>query len=161
MDEKTRKYHEERIEMVREWLEENVQVFLEPESVTLSDFTVNWDEFSGDFCVSFDSIELPDRLSFGLEASGKTKFYLPMFTSPLGVPASYAAIKITDKTDRAILKGLRETFPRLKGAGIDRKTGKETFYSTPPIDRIEKEVLEQAKKKVTSQYIKSVQLINV
>lgn len=46
------------IEQVKEWLNENVQVFPEPKSVTLFDFTVNWEEFSGWFP--------PNRESFSL-----------------------------------------------------------------------------------------------
>ena len=102
---------ERHVEQVMAWLEENVQVFLEPEAVTLSEFSVNWEDFSGDFNLSLDDVMLSRKVGFGLEASGKTRFYMPMFYSPLGAPASYAAIEITEKTRQAILTGLRQTFP--------------------------------------------------
>ena len=149
------------IERVGEWLDENVQVFPEPKTVTLSEFSIDWDEFSGEFRLSLDSVVLTGKLKFGLEASGKTTFYMPMFHSPLGAPASYPAIEITDRTRSAILKGLQETFPRLKGAGIDRQSGKQIRYDTPPIERIERAALEQAKRKVSKKYAIVVDLETV
>lgn len=140
------------IEEVRHWLEKNVQVFTEPKEVTLFEFSINWDEFSGEFRVAFDSVILSEKLRFGLEASGKTTFYLPMFHSPLGAPASYAAIEVSEKTHAAILKGLRQTIPRLKGAGIDRDTGNEITYHTPPIKRIASDILNEARRVVNERY---------
>lgn len=140
------------IEEVMHWLEENVEVFPEPEKVTLSEFSVNWEDFSGEFRVAFDSVVLSEKLRFGLEVSGKTRFYLPMFHSPLGAPASYSAVEISDKTHAAILKGLRETIPRVKGAGLDRNTGKEITYHTPPNERIDAEILSAAILKVNEDY---------
>jgi len=150
-----------RVEQVTHWLEENVQVVPEPKFVTLSAFSVNWTDFSGEFSVSFDSSALSEKLKFGLEASGKTCFQMPMFHSPLGVPASYAAIEITDQTHKAILKGLRETFPRLRGAGLDRKTGKSIACYTPSSERIEAHLLEQARNKVSMDYSITVELEDV
>lgn len=140
------------IEEVMQWLEENVEVFPEPEKVTLSEFSVNWEDFSGEFRVAFDSVTLSEKLRFGLEVSGKTRFYLPMFHSPLGAPASYRAVEISDKTQAAILKGLWETIPRVKGAGLDRNTGKEITYHTPPKERIDAEILSAAIRKVNEDY---------
>ncbi len=152
---------EQHVEQVRQWLENNVQVIAEPKSVILSGFSVDWERFSGDFSVSFDAVAVDERFSFGIDQSGKTQLYFPMFNSPLGAPASYAAIKLNDKTETAIIKGLRYTLPRVKAAGIDRKTGKETFYNTPVIERIDKEIFEQTKAKVTSGYSITISLCNL
>ena len=148
MNESTKQH----IEKVLQWLEENIQVFPEPKKVYLSDFSVNWEEFSGEFRVAFDSVVLSEKLRFDLEASGKTKFYLPMFHSPLGAPASYGAIEMSEKTHAAILKGLRETIPRIKGAGIDRDTGREITYNTPLNERIDADALIEARRKVNESY---------
>jgi hypothetical protein len=148
MDESIKKH----IKEVRQWLEENVQVFPEPEKVTLSEFSVNWEEFSGEFRVAFDSVVLSEKLRFGLELSGKTRFYLPMFHSPLGAPASYGAIDISEKTHAAILKGLHQTIPKIKGAGIDRDTGREIAFYTPPNERIGADALSEARRKVNKRY---------
>ena len=152
---------ESRYERVKDWLEENVQVYPEPELVRLYDFAIDWEDFSGEFRVAFDSVVLSEKLRFSLEASGKTTFSLPMFHSPLGVPASYAAIEITEKTHKAILKGLRETVPRVKGAGLDRETGKSVSFHTPPAERIDPAVLRNAKATVTGSYLIIVEVKNL
>ena len=119
---------------------------------------MNWNDFSGEFRVSFDSVVLAEKLEFGLYEDGKTIFHLPMFESPLSTPASYCAIKISDNTYKAILKGLHRTFSRLKKEGIDRKTGKFIVWSTPPIERTEKSILEQAKAKFSKTYSITIEL---
>ena len=144
----SRKKH---VELVNKWLEENVQVFSEPELVTLSEFSINWEDFGGDFRVALDSNILPDKFNFWLEASGLTRFCIPMFHSPLGAPASYGAVRITNKTNDAILQGLRDTIPRLEGVGISKKTGMRIELRTPPIERIEKNILEQVQNKVSQE----------
>ena len=96
------------IEKVRQWLREHVQVFSDLHSVTLSDFTVNWDEFS----VTLDDTAISDKFSFFLEASGKTTFYPPMFHSPLGAPASYAAVEVPEPLDRAGVHAHRQPAQR-------------------------------------------------
>ena len=147
-------------EDVMQWLRDNVQVIPEPEAVTLSNFSVDWEDFSGDFRISFDSVMLAEKMSFGLEATGKTVFYMPMFHSPLGVPASYSAIEITDKTQNAILKGLRETIPQLKGAGLDKETGREITWHTAPAERIAASALRKAMRKVTESYSITIKVDN-
>ena len=152
---------ESRFARVKDWLEENVQVYPEPELVRLYDFAIDWEDFSGEFRVAFDSVVLSEKLRFSLEASGKTTFSLPMFHSPLGVPASYAAIQIAEKTHKAILKGLRETVPRVKGAGLDRETGKSVSFHTPPAERIDPAVLRNAKATVTGSYLIIIEVKNL
>ena len=149
------------VERVREWLEENVQVFSEPEKVVLSEFSVNWDDFNGTFLVSLDSIEVSKKFQFESKLNGEVDLYLPMFHSPLGAPASYAAVRITSATHRAILKGLHETFPRLKAVGINRETGEKNDINTHPEARIEKGLLEQAKAKVGKEYFITMELDSV
>lgn len=146
------------VERVREWLKENVQVFPEPEKVMLSEFTVDWDAFDGTFLVSFDSTEAMQKFQFGLKLNGEVELYLPMFHSPLCAPASYAAVSITSATHLAILKGLHDTFPRLKAVGIDKETGEKININTPPENRIKKELLEQAKAKVGEKYSITIEL---
>jgi len=163
MDEPLKRLIERNIERVKEWLDENVQVFPEPKSVTLSDFTVSWrkDDFSGSFRVSLDTNAITDKFQFHLQASGKTTFNPPIFHSPLGAPASYSAVELTDKTNRAILKGLHDTFPRLEGLGWDRDTGKEITFDTPLYERVEPSALENAKKTVTKDYSVAINIENV
>ena len=148
------------IEEVRAWLDENVQVFTEPQSVTLSDFVVDWNEFSGDFRVSLDSSELPDKLHFGLNASGKTDFYLPMFHSPLGAPASYAAIELTPKTLEAIRQGLHSTIPHVMGVGTTSETGLKIEAHTSPQLRLSGETLKGAMVRLIEDYTVTMPLVS-
>jgi hypothetical protein len=46
-----------------------------------------------------------------------------MFTSPIGAPASYAAVKLSDELDAALKAKMREVFPRIAPLGLNRKTG--------------------------------------
>ena len=148
------------IEEVRAWLDENVQVFTEPQSVTLSDFVVDWNEFIGDFRVFLDSVELPAKLRFGLNASGKTDFYLPMFHSPLGAPASYAAIELTPKTLEAIKQGLHKTIPHVLGSGINKETGLKVEAQTPPQLRLSAETLKSAMVRIVENYTVTIPLVS-
>ena len=149
------------IKAVHAWLDKHVRVFEEPETVTLSDFTVNWDEFSGNFRVTLDTVELPTKLRFGLETSGETKFHLPMFHSPLGSPSSYAALDLTPKTLAAIKQGLHEAIPRVMAAGSNKVTGQNIALDTPARLRISPEVLKSAMARIIQDYSISVALKDV
>jgi hypothetical protein len=59
-----------------------------------------------------------------------------MFTSPLGVPASFAAIDIPSSVMKLINHEIRTLFPRIVPYGINRGTGKETHSSTPLHERL-------------------------
>ncbi len=143
------KHTEDHIEQVRQWLEENVQSYPTPHTVTLSAFEVDWDDLSGSFRVGLDSVQLLERFRFSLSVTGKAEYYLPMFYSPLGAPCSYAAIELTEQTKTALLKGLHDTIPRLRACGLDRETGKETYFYTPVSERIkDRDQFEAARKRV-------------
>ena len=101
-----------RMEMLQEWLNENVQVFPSPKMIKLSNFEVNWEHLSGSFNLTLDNVFIKDRMNFSPEASGKPTLYYPMFHSPLGVPCSYSLIKITWETEYCILKQLKMLLPR-------------------------------------------------
>lgn len=141
----------EHIQQVRQWLEENVQLYFTPKKVTLHSFEVDWDELSGSFRVLLDDNDLPHRFSFEIDTSGKAEFFLPMFHSPLGAPASYGAINLSESTSKAILEGLREAIPKVRGCGRNRETGLEITNCTPINDRvIDHEEFDLAKKRVES-----------
>ena len=88
-------YEANRLKELKLWLAENVIDIPAPQEVTLFDFEINWSKWSGDFKVRFDEFECQDTFGLAMEMTGFPKFYFPMFTSPLGVPASYRAIEIT------------------------------------------------------------------
>ncbi len=151
-------YKKKHIEEVHKWLEDNVKSYPSPKTLTLSEFDINWEKLSGSFLLILDNIST-ERLNFGLEDSGKVKYFLPMFHSPLGAPASYAAIDITNETECAILRALEATIPKVHGCGIDRKTRREFYFYTPVKDRVIDELeFENAKKRLTADYLISINL---
>ena len=143
---------EDRRQQLEEWLEENVLKIPEPEEVTLYSFEMNWRAWSGNFRVKFDDLELEDTFGLGMEITGYPKFSLPMFISPLGVPASFGAVAITPNTEKAINAGLRRTFPRFKPLGINRKTGIEIVYHSPIEMRISRREIAETKLLVGRDY---------
>lgn len=138
----------DRDEQLQEWLADNVLVVPEPREVTLHHFIVDWADWSGEFRVTFDNLVFKEPLTFGAGANGYVGFSLPPFTSPLGVPASFARLKITEKTSQAIQTALRSMFPRLKPLGRNRETGIEITYSSPLEARISAEDVSATKKRV-------------
>ena len=120
----------EHVKKVQEWLEENVESFPTPGTVTLSAFQIDADRYSGSFFVSLDGNKIPDRFRFGLGSNGKPELFFPMFHSPLGAPASYAAVELTYKTETAIKNLLTEILPKMKPLGLNRGTGEMVLATT-------------------------------
>ena len=143
---------------LEEWLEENIVKIPEPQKVTLYNFEIDWSDWSGVFRVKFDDFEVEDTFGFGMEVTGYPKFSLPIFGSPLGVPASFGAIEMTPNTGKAINEGLRKTFPRFKPLGINRKTGIEIVYYSPIEMRISKPEIAETKLLVGKTYSVSVRI---
>jgi hypothetical protein len=132
------RHGKERDELLREWLDANVRRYATPALVTLSAFDVDWKRFGGSFAVQLDDFALEDRFSFELDVAGRPQLILPMFVSPLGVPASFAAVHLTGATEAAILTCLQSVLPRVLPLGRDPRTGGEITMLTP----IEQRVLE-------------------
>jgi len=151
-------YEARRLKDLQVWLAENVIEIPEPQEVTLFDFEMNWSKWSGKFKVRFDEFECQDTFGLEMEMTGFPKFYFPMFTSPLGVPASYRAIEITSNTHKAVSEALRLTFPKLKPLGRNRVTGIEITYQSAVEDRLSKEAIEETRSLVVEDYSVTVRL---
>ena len=149
---------QERPKELQEWLEANILVIPEPRAVSLYCFDVNWSEWSGKFRVKFNDFEFQESLSFKVGENGWPKFDLPMFTSPLNLPASFSAIRLTETTKLAIDAGLHRSFPRLKPLGRNRETGIEITYSSPISSRISNHQTEKTRKLVSEDYSIRVRL---
>ena len=123
---------------VQNWLAENVRVITHANEFTLYDFAYNPKNHSGKFSVSVDGEELEGRWRFWLgDGDGWPTVGPPMFTSPLGAPASYAAIELSDELYAAMRAKMREIFPRIAPFGRNRKTGVEfTMHNSTVEDRI-------------------------
>ena len=154
-------YENNRLKEVRAWLADNVVYIPEPKEVTLFDFEVDWSNWSGEFKIRFDDFVSEDSFGLGMEMTGVPKFYYPMFTSPLGVPASYAAIEITSNTHNAINEALKRTFPKLKPLGKNRDTGIQIMYNSPIEARLARHEIEETELLVVKGYSVSVLLKNL
>ena len=129
-------HFEDHIQEVQEWLDKNVRLYSNPNKLRLHSFTFDQLNDEGNFCVNFDD-EDAETFSFRLGGSdGYTKIYTPAYHYPLGAPASYQAIELTDKTRRLIEEAVRQIFPRIRPFGRNRETGKHTDQQTPVEDRI-------------------------
>ena len=145
-------YEEERFKRLQIWLKENVVVIPEPQEVTLFDFEISWESWRGSFQVKFDDEIYADRLEFSIGITGYPHYTVPSFTSPLGVPASYAAMEMTASTRDAITRALKKTLPKFKPLGRNRETGLEITYQTPMSSRISVSAIEEAKQRITEIY---------
>jgi hypothetical protein len=154
------KEHDRRQEL-EAWLKDNVLIIPEPKVVTLYYFDIDWSDWSGRFRVKFDDFELDDSLALRMENTGHPMFLFPMFTSPLGVPASFSSISITPNTVRAINEALRRTLPRLKPLGRSRDTGIEITSYSAISERLSKREIEEAKLLVVEGYSVSVSVENL
>ena len=122
--------NQDHIKQVQQWLDKNVKVFATPDSVTLSAFRVESGRYSGSFDVCLDGVRVPERFRFGLGSNGKPEVYFPMFHSPLGAPASYAAVELTGETGKAIKDVLTSTLPKMKPLGLNPETGELVLHTT-------------------------------
>jgi hypothetical protein len=118
------------------WLKANVKICTTPEVVTLSDFEINVDRFAGTFRVSLDEQVINEEFRFEIGGNGLPSLGIPLFCSPLGVPASFAAVELTTDTKNAIESVLANLFPQLRPFGLHEETREWITQSTPTADRI-------------------------
>lgn len=126
----------EHLAQVKDCLKEHVIQYPTPEKITLSDFQIDWLKIDGSFVLEFDGIRISDRFKLTLGDTGRLRFYMPMFHSPLGAPASYAAQEFTDETHNAIDDGLRLLIPKFSGFGLHPMTREFIHQSTPLQERV-------------------------
>ena len=83
---------EDHIKAVAAWLDENVETPSTPRVLTIHDIQINrLDEPRGSFTARLDGTEFPG-CTFMTQQNGHFGFCPPMYCSPLGAPASYAAV---------------------------------------------------------------------
>jgi hypothetical protein len=125
-----------RLEIVRVWLEDNVFIPPRPQEITISDIQFDWKRLSGSFRLAVDNCAIKDLFDVWIEIDGKPRFCPPMFCSPLGAPASYAAVQLDSATNAAIIRALDSVLPRLRGYGLYKELGLEIWGNSPLEDRI-------------------------
>ena len=83
----------EHVKKVHEWVETNKQRFPTPKSMVIDEIEFEWKHFSGSFLLKLDDTKIEERFSFSLGIEGKYGYCVPIFGSPLGAPASFAAVE--------------------------------------------------------------------
>lgn len=126
----------DKLEQLHQFLDKNVASFATPSSIMLSEFKFNPDNFEGSFKLTMDQIIIEDRFHFSAEIDGKYGIYSPMYISPLGVPASYPAIKLTSEANRRIKDLINGFFPKLRPFGLNKETDAMIDGQTPKVDRL-------------------------
>ena len=135
MDRENRKVNE-KIEKLRNWLRGNVVSPSTPKVITLSDFEFDFKDFNGTFKVTLDNLRFISGFRFSIDISGKSEISPPMFISPMGVPASYPSIELTEETTNEITKLINDFFPKVKPLGIDKETSVFIDRNVPMSDRV-------------------------
>ncbi len=108
------------LERVREWLAKNVVVPPTPKQVTVSSIRFDWKRLSGTFVLALDNLVFQERFSVWMDITGRPTFAPPMFTSPLGAPASYAAVQMNQRTENAVIAALVQAFPKVRAYGLHK-----------------------------------------
>jgi hypothetical protein len=85
--------------------------------VTSSGFCVNASEYEASFNITLDDEKIPRRFTFSLQINGKPELGFPIFTSPLGVPASFSAVQLSEEMVSAVESLLRGTRPGNSSSG--------------------------------------------
>ncbi|MEI6320075.1 MAG: hypothetical protein WCS09_16280 [Pseudomonadota bacterium] len=127
---------DEHLQRVRHWLSENVQNPETPNAIEISDVFFDWNNLRGSFKLSLDDIPLADRFEIGIEITGRITIAAPMFVSPLGAPASYAAVNLSKRTEAAIYDALQDVFPKIRPFGWNKDIDLIIDSTTPFKKRI-------------------------
>jgi hypothetical protein len=122
---------EDKLTQLAAWIDEHVVRPDTPRALILHSFEVKHSEpVSGSFTARLDDLDVAGcRLS--TKGNGNVQAGPPLFHSPLGVPATYAAAELTQATSDAIDAALRSLVPPLKALGLDRQTGEMVTMMTP------------------------------
>jgi len=128
--------HRDHIQAVMEWLEKNVRVYPTPSRISIRQIRLDSNTLRGE-ALLFVGDALPgEALTLRMGDAGWLTFTPPLFHSPLGAPATYGAIELTDNTTQAVSVAIRGLLPRLLPFGINPKTQEWVTASTPLRERI-------------------------
>lgn len=122
--------------MIEKWLALNVRKYAHPELVILDHF--GWpkpDIYRGSFSAVLGGGGSRETFGFYADAAGDIQLQFPLFVSPLGVPASYIAIRLQPETEAAVRLGIRSVVPNLKPFGICPDTQQHITQATPDAQR--------------------------
>ena len=125
-----------KLDELHNFLRGNVVSPSTPKVIVLSDFEFDTEDFKGSFKLTLDSDVMKERFRFGIEIDGRYEISPPLYVSPMGVPASYPSIELTEETTNEITKLINDFFPKVKPLGIDKETGVFIDRNVPMSDRV-------------------------
>lgn len=128
--------HRDHIQAVREWLQKNVRVYPTPSTIALRHIRLDRKQLRGEALLLIDDKLPGEELTLWMSESGRLTFSPPLFHSPLGAPATYAAIELSKNTEQAIAAAVQGLLPKLLPLGINPKTKDWITTSTPLHERI-------------------------
>lgn len=141
----------EHVKQVHDWVEKNMQRFSTPKHLVIDDIEFDWAYFGGSFSLQLDDVKIEERFALSLGVDGKYYYCVPIFCSPLGAPASYAAIELSIETGEAISKALNQMFPKMLPLGLHPVSKKFINSGTPIGERIlDKSSIKPLKKLIAS-----------
>lgn len=124
------------VQAVEEWLTKNVRVYPTPSHITLRQIHLDRTKLKGKAELLLGDAETSEELALWMSETGWLTFSPPLFHSPLGAPATYGAIELTENTKQAITAAVQGLLPRLIPLGINPKTKEWVTMSTPLLERI-------------------------
>ena len=128
-----RRHH---IQAVQAWLEKNVRVYPTTPRISLRQIQLDFNTLRGEALLFVVDAQPGEALTLRMGDDGWLTFTPPLFHSPLGAPATYGAIELTDKTKQAVAAAVQGLLPRLLPFGINPKTQEWVTASTPLRERI-------------------------
>ena len=128
--------HRDHIQAVMEWLEKNVRVYPTPSRISIRQIRLDSNTLRGQALLFVGDELTGEELTLRMGDAGWLTFTPPLFHSPLGAPATYGAIELTDKTTQAVSAAIQGLLPRLLPFGINPKTQEWVTASTPLRERI-------------------------
>jgi hypothetical protein len=141
----------EHVKQVHEWVEKNMQRFSTPKYLVIDDIEFDWADFGGSFSLQLDEVKIEEKFDLSLGIDGKYYNCVPIFGSPLGAPASFAAIELSVETGEAITKALNQMFPKMLPFGLHPVSKQFINSRTPVSERIlDKNSIKPLKKLITS-----------
>ena len=102
-------------------------------------------------CLKLDDIRIEEKFNFSLSIDGMYHYCIPMFVSPLGAPASFGAVELSEETHTAITNALSQIFPRMAAFGLHPVSKEFINSSTLISDRtVDKAEIESVKQLISS-----------
>lgn len=109
----------EHLEQVQAWLREHVRHFGPGSDLKYRSLVVDWTRYptqlSGQVNADTDGVPLDPPLDFYVDVTGSANVVSPVFTSPLGAPASYAQYEFDDGVPKHVVERVRASLPPIRG----------------------------------------------